>query len=82
MDLSAKVSSKGQITIPKGVRDALRLHKGDELLFRVEHSRAIVAKTPDFLDLAASVPVPAAKRGTPWDEILRQTRTDRVRRRR
>jgi AbrB family looped-hinge helix DNA binding protein len=82
MDLSAKVSSKGQVTIPKGVRDALHLHEGDELLFRVERSRAIVAKTPDFLDLAASVSVPAAKRGTPWDEVLRQTRADRVRRRR
>lgn len=78
MDSSAKITSKGQITIPKSVRDALGLHEGDELLFRVERSRAVVAKTPDFLDLAGSVPVPAAKRGTPWDEVLRQTRVARV----
>jgi antitoxin PrlF len=78
MDSSAKVSSKGQVTIPKTVRDALELHEGDELLFRVERSRAVIAKTPDFLDLAASVPVPAGKRGTAWDDVLRRTRADRA----
>lgn len=78
MDSSAKITSKGQVTIPKSVRDALGLHEGDELLFRVEHSRAVVAKTPDLLELAGSVPVPAGKRGTPWDDVLRQTRAARV----
>lgn len=82
MDSSARITSKGQVTIPKGVRDALDLHEGDELLFRVERSRAVIAKTPPFLELAGSVPVPAGKRGTPWDEILRRTRADRAGRRR
>jgi len=82
MDSSAKITSKGQVTIPKSVRDALQLREGDELLFRVERSRAVIAKTPDFLELAGSVPVPAAKRGTPWDEVLRRARADRVGRRR
>lgn len=70
--------SKGQVTMPKEVRDALGLHEGDALFFRVERSRAVLAKTPDFLELAGSVPVPAAKRGTPWDEVLRRTRADRT----
>ncbi len=82
MDSSAKITSKGQVTIPKSVRDALGLHEGDELLFRVERSRAVVAKTPDLLELAGSVPVPAGKRGTPWDDVLRQTRAARLGRRR
>jgi len=82
MDVSAKMTSKGQVTIPKTVRDALDLHEGDELLFRVERSRAVIAKTPRFLALSGSVRVPAGKRGTPWDEILRRTRADRVGRRR
>jgi len=82
LDSSARITSKGQVTIPKSVRDALKLHEGDELLFRVERSRAVIAKTPDFLELAGSVPVPAAKRGTAWDEVLRRTRTDRAGRRR
>lgn len=82
MDSSAKLTSKGQITIPKSVRDALDLREGDRLLFRVERSRAVIAKTPDLLALAASVPVPAAKRATPWDEVVAQTRAARAGRRR
>jgi antitoxin PrlF len=82
MDARAKITSKGQVTIPKSVREALKLNEGDELLFRVERSRALVAKTPDFIALAGTVPVPAAKRGTPWDEVLRRTRSERARRRR
>jgi antitoxin PrlF len=82
MDVRAKITSKGQVTIPKPVRDALDLQEGDELLFRVEQSRALLAKTPDFLSLAGSVPVPAGKRGTAWDDVLRQTRSARAERRR
>jgi AbrB family looped-hinge helix DNA binding protein len=82
VDARAKLTSKGQITIPKSVREALDLHEGDELLFRVERSRALLAKTPDLIDLAGSVAVPAAKRGTPWDDVLRQTRRARAEQRR
>lgn len=78
MDVRARVTSKGQVTIPKSVREALQLHEGDELIFRVERSRALVAKTPDLLALAGTVSVPAAKRGTPWDEVLRRTRRERA----
>jgi antitoxin PrlF len=82
MDVPAKMTSKGQVTIPKSVREALDLHEGDELLFRVERSRALLAKTPDFLAATGSVPVPAGKRGTAWDEVLRRTRRERAERRR
>lgn len=73
MDASARLTSKGQITVPKVVRDALDLHEGDELLFRVERTRAVVAKTPDFIEMAGSVATPVGKRGTSWDEVLRTT---------
>jgi antitoxin PrlF len=78
MDERARLTSKGQVTIPKRVRDALDLHAGDEVVFRVERTRAVVAKTPDFLELAGSVAVPARKRGTAWDDVLRRTRIQRV----
>lgn len=81
MDERARLTSKGQVTIPKRVRDALDLHEGDEVLFRVERTRAIVAKTPNFLDMAGSVAVPAGKRGTPWDEVIGRTRKGRAQRR-
>ena len=78
MDERARLTSKGQVTVPKRVRDALDLRAGDEVIFRVERTRAVVAKTPDFLELAGAVAVPASKRGTPWDEVLRRTRRQRA----
>jgi antitoxin PrlF len=78
MDVSARLSSKGQVTIPRSVREALALEEGDELVFRVEGDRAVLARSPDLLALAGSVSVPAAKRGTPWNEVLRQTRRARA----
>ncbi len=81
MDASARLTSKGQVTIPRAVRDALGLREGDEVVFRLEQRRALVAKTPDFLELAGSVAVPAGKRGTAWDEVIRQTRRARAERR-
>jgi len=82
MDTRAKMTSKGQITIPKTVRDALGLQEGDEVLFRVERSRALIAKIPSVLELAGTVVVPAEKRGTAWDDVLRRTRSERAERRR
>jgi AbrB family looped-hinge helix DNA binding protein len=78
MEAAAKVSSKGQVTLPKAVRDALGIEEGDQIVFRVEGNRALVAKTPGFLELAGTVSVPAAKRNVAWDEVLRRTRTARA----
>ena len=80
MDIAARVSSKGQITIPKLIRDALSLTEGDQVVFRViEGERAILARTPDLLELAGSVPTPAEARGLSWDEIRRRAWAAQVR---
>jgi antitoxin PrlF len=80
VDVMARMSSKGQVTVPKPVRDALGLEEGDQVLFRVEGGHAALARTPDLLDLAGSVPVPASKRGMSWGEIRKQARAEWVRR--
>ena len=82
MDAAAKLTSKGQVTVPKAVRDALGLEEGDEIVFHVEGNRAVLARTPDFLSLAGSVPVPAAKRNAAWDDVIRKTRSARSAKRR
>ncbi len=78
MDVAARVSSKGQITIPKEVRDALDIAEGDQVVFRVEQHHAVLARTPDLIDMAGVVEVPAARRGVPWDSVRRNTRRTRA----
>jgi antitoxin PrlF len=78
MEVAAKVTSKGQVTVPKAVRDALGISEGDEVVFRVEGNRAVLARTRDFLDLAGSIQVPASKGNVAWGDVLRRTRATRA----
>jgi len=78
VDAAAKVTSKGQVTVPKAVRDALGIKEGDKVVFRVEGNRTVLTRTPDFLALAGEIRVPAAKRNVAWDEVIRRTRSDRA----
>jgi len=80
MDVAARLSSKGQVTIPKSVREALKLEEGDQVIFRVDGERALLARTENLLELAGSVPVPAELRGLPWAEVRRRAWAAQVRR--
>jgi antitoxin PrlF len=82
VEAASKLTTKGQVTIPKAIREALGLADGDSVVFRVEGQRAVLARTPELLELAGAVSVPAAKRGVAWDEIRTRTRASRSRARR
>lgn len=77
MDVAATLTSKGQVTVPKAVRDALGIEEGDQVVFRLDGKRAILARTPDFLGLAGTVAVPPNKRNAAWDDVIRRTRARR-----
>lgn len=50
---AAKLTSKGQITVPKAVREALGVHPGDRIAFRLHEDGTVMieAETVDLSDL-------------------------------
>jgi len=63
----ARVSERGQVVIPKPLRDKLGIRPGQRLDFQEERGRLVVAKTPDEADPVDSV-----------YGILRPVRTDKL----
>jgi antitoxin PrlF len=54
------------------VREALDLHEGDQIVFRVQGDHAVLSRTSDVLDLAGTIAVPAARRSTSGDRLSRR----------
>jgi AbrB family looped-hinge helix DNA binding protein len=50
MVVGAVVSSKGQVTLPKALRDALQIEEGDRIFFRIEIDHVVIEKPKNFLD--------------------------------
>lgn len=74
---SAKLTSKGQITVPKEVREALRLQNGDRLAFRIRDDGTVLVEpeTLDLMSLRGSVR--SAVKGVTvegMDEAIRKSR--------
>lgn len=66
-----KITFKGQITIPKKVRDALDIKEGDSIVFMVEEDHAILKpiKKKSLKDFYGVLP---AKRPFPGTEAVRK----------
>jgi antitoxin PrlF len=54
---AATMTSKGQITVPKVVREALALHPGDRIAFRINDDGTVTMEpeTVDLLDLKGAL---------------------------
>jgi hypothetical protein len=78
METSARLSKKGQVhRSPRGPRSTVPRRRRSRCL----PGRGWMCgptRTPNLLALAGSISVPAAKRGTPWAEVLQRTRQARV----
>jgi antitoxin PrlF len=64
----ATLTSKGQVTIPKDVRDALRLRQGDRLEFVVEDDGTIRVR-PLTVDIRNLFGILSADRSVTVDEM-------------
>jgi len=51
----SKITKKGQVTIPKDMRDQLDLDAGKRVFFVRKGSKLEIEPVPDFLDLKGSV---------------------------
>ena len=61
--MATVITSKGQVTIPKALRDKLKLHAGDRLDFIVEPdgTARLVPVTASIKELKGLVPKPKRK---------------------
>jgi len=55
MTATARVTSKGQITIPRIVREQLEVKTGSVLVFQVDGDRVIVRPAKTLLDLGGAL---------------------------
>ncbi len=70
--IRATVTSKGQITIPKPVREALGLEKSRQVVFEIRDGEAVMRPAGrGFMDLFASIP--PISRPEDWHKIREQT---------
>lgn len=78
---SAVMTSKGQTTIPKAVRDALNLKPGDRLEFRLQKNgtMVVVPKNVSLSMLKGCLPPPRRKAtDRELDEAIAEAASERV----
>ena len=68
MKLKTRVGPKGQIVIPKPIRDRLKVKPDDIVLLDIERERIIVEKTPD--DPVKVITETAKRIGTKSSELV------------
>ena len=64
-----KITRKGQVTIPKEIRDILSLKESDILIVSNENNKVVMEKMSPFLKLKGSVKVPEEIKNLSWKEI-------------
>ena len=72
--LTAKITTKGQITIPKAVREKLGLSKGEDLLFEEKDEAFIIKKVIRKSPFDKWVGYLKKEKGTTSDNVIDELR--------
>ena len=76
MERVTTLTSKGQVTIPKAIRDELGLKPSDKVQFFSENGRVMVRKAyPSLEEVAGSLPA----LGMPIEEAIELAKEERAR---
>lgn len=71
----ATLTSKGQITIPKDIRDKLELKPSDRVIFTIENDHAVLKPIRgNILDIGGSVKVSAKVKAADFKKIREKVR--------
>lgn len=71
----ARIYGKGQITIPKAVRDAAGLDVGDRVVVEARDAEVIIRKARGVLEFE---PPPVDREALPWPDARRAARDERL----
>jgi AbrB family looped-hinge helix DNA binding protein len=67
----SRVTAKGQVTIPVGVRFALGIAPGDEVVFAVENGRGVFRRADGVLGRTGTLALPSRADAHPLERLLR-----------
>ena len=70
----ARITYKGQVTIPKEIRDSLSIQEGDSVIFSIEKDHAVMRplKKKSLVDFYGSLPATKAYPGL--EELRKEVR--------
>ena len=73
LELKAKVGTRGQVVIPKPIRDILQIHVGEDVYFRLANGEIMVRKGAGEEVLKRLLEIVPKKKPEPesidWDEM-------------
>jgi AbrB family looped-hinge helix DNA binding protein len=77
--MTTRVTIKGQVTLPKRVRDAVGIKPGDEVEVRATAAGGVIIEKParsEYLDRLYAIAKERLIRGITTDELMKLTRGD------
>lgn len=80
MGAATTITTKGQVTIPKEIREELGLQPGDKVIFRKEGDNVVLKPASTLLDFRGSVKAERYISMAEAREIIKRKRGEKIKR--